>query len=102
MRRAWAGAKPQRRPKNSENSGILTFKLLGKERERKAASADLYELIDSESNLREGPGTNYPIVRKSRKGEVGEALSNKNGWMKLQFSDGSVAWAHEQNIKAAK
>jgi len=78
------------------------LKLLGKERERKAASADLYELIDSESNLREGPGTNYPIVRKSRKGEVGEALSNKNGWMKLQFSDGSVAWAHEQNIKAAK
>jgi hypothetical protein len=78
------------------------LKLLGKERERKAASADLYQLIDSESNLREGPGTNYPIVRKSRKGEVGEALSNKNGWMKLQFSDGSMAWAHEQNLKAAK
>ncbi|MEI8285213.1 MAG: DUF4352 domain-containing protein [bacterium] len=78
------------------------LRFLGKERDRKAASADLYELIDSESNLREGPGTDYPIVRKSRKGEIGEAHSNKKGWMKLQFSDGSMAWAHEQNIKAAK
>ena len=78
------------------------LKLLGKEREREEATADLYELIDSESNLRDGPGTNYPIVRKSRKGEVGEALSNKKGWMKLQFSDGSMAWAHEYNLKAAK
>lgn len=78
------------------------LRLLGKERDRKTASADYYELIDSESNLREGPGTNYPIVRKSQKGEVGEALSNKNGWMKLQFSGGSIAWAHEQNLKTVK
>ncbi len=78
------------------------LKLLGKERERKTSFADLYELIDSESNLREGPGKDYPIVRKSRKGEVGEALSKNKGWVKLKFSDGSMAWAHEQNIKAAK
>ena len=76
------------------------LRLLGKERTNKEASADLHELIDAESNLREGPGLDYPVVRKSRKGEVGEALSNKNGWMKLQFADGSMAWAHEQNLKA--
>ncbi|MCU0778818.1 MAG: SH3 domain-containing protein, partial [Akkermansiaceae bacterium] len=76
------------------------LRLLGKERDRKAASADLYELIDSESNIREGPGTNYPIIRKSRKGEVGEHQSAKMGWMKLQFSDGSMGWVHEQNVKS--
>jgi hypothetical protein len=76
------------------------LKLLGKERDKKAAPADIYQLVDSESNLREGPGANYPIVRKSRKGEVGEALENKLGWIKLQFTDGSMAWVHEQNVKS--
>lgn len=76
------------------------LRLLGKERDRKAASADLYELIDSESNIREGPGTTYPIIRKSRKGEVGKHQSAKMRWMKLQFSDGSMGWVHEQNVKS--
>ena len=78
------------------------LKLLGKERDQKAAPADLYELVDSESNLREGPGTDYPIVRKSLKGEVGEELSSKMGWMKLKFTDGSIGWIHEKNLKSKK
>ena len=78
------------------------LKLLGKERDRKSAVADLYELIDSESNIREGPGANYPIIRKSRKGEVGEHQSAKIGWIKLKFSDGSMGWSHEQNLKSTK
>jgi len=65
-----------------------------------AASVDLYELIDSASNIREGPGTNYPIIRKSRKGEDGEYQSGKMGWMKLQFADGSMGWVHEKNLEA--
>lgn len=65
-----------------------------------AASVDLYELIDSASNIREGPGTNYPIIRKSRKGEDGEYQSEKMGWMKLQFADGSMGWVHEKNVEA--
>lgn len=78
------------------------LRLLAKERDRKAAGADLYELIDSASNIREGPGTNYPIIRQSRKGEVGEYQSSNLRWMKLQFADGSMGWVHDQNLKSKK
>jgi hypothetical protein len=76
------------------------LELPSKEADRNVGSVDLYEIIDSESNIREGPGTNYPIIRKSRKGEVGEHQSVKMGWMKLQFSDDSMGWVHEQNVKS--
>ncbi len=59
----------------------------------------VYELIDSESNLREGPGTNFAITRRSQKGEVGKALTEINRWIKLQFSDGSTSWIHQQNLR---
>jgi hypothetical protein len=65
----------------------------------KSEPTDLYEIIDSESNLREGPGTNYRIIRKSIKGEVGENQLVKMGWIKLKFTDGSIGWVHEQNLK---
>ena len=62
----------------------------------------VYELIDSESNLRDGPGTNYSVIRRSQEGEVGKALAKNNRWINLQFSDGSTGWAHEQNLKATQ
>jgi hypothetical protein len=62
-------------------------------------SIDIYEIIDSDSNIREGPGTDYQIIRKSLKGEAGEHQADKMGWKKLKFSDGSIGWVHEQNLK---
>jgi CHAT domain-containing protein/tetratricopeptide (TPR) repeat protein len=66
------------------------------------ATQVVYEIIDSESNLRQGPGGGFKVIRKSQKGETGICLEIKNGWKKLQVSDGSIAWIHEQNLKICK
>lgn len=59
----------------------------------------VYELIDSESNLREGPGINFAIIRRPQRGEVCKALAESNRWIKLQFADGSIGWIHQQNLR---
>jgi hypothetical protein len=59
----------------------------------------VYELIDSESNIREGPGTNFPIIRKSEKGEQGQVVDEKSPWIQLRFVDRSHGWVHKQNIR---
>lgn len=66
------------------------------------ATQVVYEIIDSESNLRQGPGGGFKVIRKSQKGETGICLEIKNGWKKLQLSDGSIVWIHEQNLKICK
>ena len=65
-------------------------------------SQTVYELIDSESNLRQGPGASYGIIRQSMKGESGVCRETKNGWKKLQLNDGTNAWVHEQNLIVRK
>lgn len=59
----------------------------------------VYEIIDSESNIREGPGTNFPIIRKSEKGEQGQVVDEKSPWIQLRFVDRSHGWVHKQNIR---
>jgi hypothetical protein len=57
------------------------------------------EFIDSESNVREGPGVNYAIVRKSVKGEQAEVADEKSSWVQLRFLDRSYGWVHRKNIR---
>jgi hypothetical protein len=59
----------------------------------------VYELIDSESNIREGPGANYPIIRQSYEGEQGQLVEGKSPWFKLRFGNNSQGWVHKQNIR---
>jgi hypothetical protein len=59
----------------------------------------VYELIDSESNIREGPGTHFSIIRKSSKGEQGQMVEEKSPWIQLRFVDRSHGWVHKQNIR---
>jgi hypothetical protein len=43
-------------------------------------------------NLREGPGTNYRVVGKAKKGSLLEILEKKGGWLHVRLVDGKEAW----------
>jgi len=43
-------------------------------------------------NLREGPGTNFKIVGKIRKGTSLEILEDKGDWLRVRLEDGINAW----------
>ncbi len=43
-------------------------------------------------NLREGPGTNYKIVDKVRKGTSLTVLDEKEGWLHVRLESGKEAW----------
>jgi len=43
-------------------------------------------------NIREGPGSNFGIVRKIDDGGTYEFLEEKDGWIKIKLSDGLLGW----------
>jgi uncharacterized protein YgiM (DUF1202 family) len=43
-------------------------------------------------NLREGPGTNYKVVRTVKKGTSLAILEEKNDWLRVRLVDGNEAW----------
>lgn len=45
------------------------------------------------SNVRKGPGINYPVVFTAEKGTPFLVIEQKNGWYKLLHSDGDSGWA---------
>jgi SH3-like domain-containing protein len=43
-------------------------------------------------NLREGPGAQYPKRFVADKGAAFEVIEEKNGWLRLKYSDGDEGW----------
>lgn len=43
-------------------------------------------------NVRSGPGTNYAVIATLDRGVKGTVLDQKNGWIKLKFSDRLTGW----------
>ena len=43
-------------------------------------------------NLREGPGTNYKVVRTVKKGTSLAILEEKKDWLRVRLEDGKEAW----------
>lgn len=43
-------------------------------------------------NLREGPGTNYKVIGKVKKGASLKILEVKGDWLRVRLEDGSEAW----------
>ena len=57
-------------------------------------------VIVASANLRSGPGTNYPVVRRVQRGRVLMAESIEGEWVKLtSFRGNQIRWAHRDNLK---
>jgi len=46
-------------------------------------------------NVREGPGTNYQVIRKVRRGEQLELLGRYQAWNQVRLRDGKLGWIYK-------
>ena len=55
----------------------------------------------SELNIRTGPGTNYPIIRSTDKGDTGRVVEgpitgvDNYTWLKIKYDFGVTGWSAE-------
>jgi N-acetylmuramoyl-L-alanine amidase len=49
-------------------------------------------------NVREGPGTSYPIKKKLNKGEIYTVAQEKNDWVQLKLSTTETGWVSRQYV----
>ena len=49
-------------------------------------------------NIRSGAGTNYSVITKAYKGDSVNILETKNGWYKVELSNGKTGWASADYI----
>jgi hypothetical protein len=63
-------------------------------------SQHLYARVDC--NIREGPGTNFPIIRVAKKGEelISEGL--RNDWYHLKQDKNASAWVHKTVVVSSR
>ena len=59
------------------------------------------EVTGNTVNLREGPGTQYGIVKVVKKGEQLDAIAEENGWVPV-LVDGKVRWIKGNYTKEAE
>lgn len=59
------------------------------------------EVIWSYVNLREGPGINYKVIRKVKKGTPLAILEEKKEWLHVQLEDGAEAWVSKTATSVA-
>lgn len=48
--------------------------------------------LTANANLRQGPGTNYPIVKQGKKNDTYPIVTKQNDWVKIQLSASKAAW----------
>jgi hypothetical protein len=51
------------------------------------------------SNLRQGPGTNYPVVRQSLSGEAFPVLTTSGNWLKVRIDADTEAWVRSDLVR---
>ena len=59
------------------------------------------EVTGATVNLREGPGTNYGVVKVVKKGDRLDAIAEENGWIPV-LTDGKVRWIKGNYTKEAE
>ena len=59
------------------------------------------EVTGNTVNLREGPGTQYGVVKVVKKGEVLDAIAVENGWLPV-LVDGKLRWINGNYTKEAE
>ena len=67
------------------------------------AAADLRAVTGNRVNMRNGPGTSYPVIGRLTRGQEVEVISEPgNGWLQLRVSDtGNVGWMADFLVTSA-
>lgn len=47
-------------------------------------------------NLREGPGTQYPVIRRIYPGDKAGFIAEKGSWLRVFVAGGHIGWASEK------
>lgn len=66
-----------------------------------AAAESLYvkQTSDGFLNLREGPGSNYNIIRRMYPGDDLRLLDAKGDWRQVELQNGIIGWAHARYLQ---
>jgi hypothetical protein len=65
-----------------------------------AGAFGMQAIVDQDgSNLRQGPGTNYPVVRTAISGESFPVLATKGNWLKLRIDVDTEAWVRSDLVR---
>lgn len=81
-----------------EVEAIADYYNLKKKNEKTENKNELYTIITEVLNIRKGPGTNYDIVGKVKKGEVYTITEKKNNFGKLKSGAGWIS-INEKYVK---
>ena len=67
---------------------------------RPATATDLREVAGTRVNMRDGPGTIYPVIARLHLGQEVEVLDDSGtGWLRLRTTEGRVTgWASKSLI----
>ena len=65
-----------------------------------AGSLGMQAIVDRDgANLRQGPGTDYPVVRTAISGESFPVLTTKGNWLKLRTDLATEAWIRSDLVR---
>lgn len=56
------------------------------------------KITKTDVNVRSGPGTNFDHVVQVTKGRTADVLEEKNGWVKIKFSGGTIGWVRKDMV----
>ncbi len=51
------------------------------------------------ADLREGPGTDFPLLRRVETGTALIGYASKGAWVRVKIDDGTVGWIHESLVQ---
>lgn len=67
-----------------------------------AGGAERGSFRDSVSNLREGPGTKFPVIEQPVAGTPFSVLEMRGEWLRVVLSGGPEGWVHAKNVRLGK
>ena len=72
----------------------------GKGNEDRTVKEEVVVNVSSYANIRQGPGTTYPIVSKVQNGTVLGSIGNSGGWYQVLLADNSTGWISGTIVKS--
>lgn len=62
------------------------------------AKTETITITGSTVNARSGPGTDYEVVQRLKKGDIYTVIDTKSEWTQIELSDGEEAWVYNELI----
>lgn len=72
----------------------------GKGNEDRTVKEEVVVNVSSYANIRQGPGTTYPIVTKVQNGTVLGSIGQSGGWYQVLLADNSIGWISGTIVKS--